>query len=255
MDFVAIQSIRTFTPKIYNAVAENKHLFVQSEKDAEEMMTWPKDTIEGAFSKQAAELCKTVFRPLPKGGGKIAGDVLAGIFPFWNSHFRMPKSEYPLSEKGVLNIIPESASIEPGGNPRQGNLVRHPDIFDRYFFLSLSLGDFSTSDMRRRIAMAENPEAFANMLIALAQEQMFGATFSRLRVFLNRISESHHDDDVLNRAGGILRAFLMVGDKVNDGWNVQEMEKIAYAILRKVGDKEKCFEIFRTPLKRETRLF
>ena len=62
-------------------------------------------------------------------------------------------------------------------------MARHPEIFDRYFRLSLSAGDFSVSDMKRRIEIASDPSKFSDMLLELAKEETSGKDHSRLRVF------------------------------------------------------------------------
>ena len=248
MDFVAIQGIRTFTPSIYDAVAKNRQLFVKIPNENIEEVLLSDDVKKKALNQQATMFCEDFFALSPKERGKIAKRVLAGIFPFWNDQFSPPEGQLPPILQEFPNFIPASASIVPGGSPRQGKLARHPDIFNRYFDLSLSLGDISESDIRQMIDSARDPEKFADILMALAKEQVPGADFSRLQLFLKHLWECCHHKDILLFVDGILWAFLLVGDRpevvgkstlfVN--YNMQD---IAYQLLQGTPNEERRFLI------------
>ena len=250
MDFVAIQGIRTFTPSVYDAVAKNKQFFVKMLNENIEEAMLPEDEKKKALKKQAAMFCEDVFALSPQEKGKIAQRVLAGIFPFWNDQFSPPDGQLPPILHDFLNFIPASANIVPGGNPRQGKLARHPDIFNRYFDLSLSLGDISASDIRQMITSAQDPEKFAGILMTLAKEKVPGAYFSRLQIFLKHLWECRHHKDILLFVHGILPAFLLVGDKPEIVGNPTfftnyRMQDIAYQLLQGIPNEEDRFSICR----------
>ena len=240
MEFAALQCLRTFTPEIYHAVGENKPLFVETPSDdVEKVIESVSNLKKENLKRQAEALYEKVFRPLNE-RGTTADYVLSAIFPFWNAHGHRTLGTGP-------RIIPQSVSDIHDENSRLGNYARHPDIFDRYFRLSLSIGDFSGPDMEIRIALADKPEKFADMLLTLAKEHVPGSEYPRLRVFLKRLAELHLDEKVLSRTGGILRAFLAVGDKpeIADRKSLtgNGMRWIAYDFLRAIGDKEQRFQI------------
>ena len=247
MDFVAIQGIRTFVPEIYDAVAGNKPLFVEVPGEGP-VVDLPGET-EKTNRKQATELCKEVFASLSKKRRMIAEHILMGIFPFWNSHFRPPGGNYPLEGDGRPRIIPDSAHIEPGGSPYESKLARHPDIFDKYFHLSVPAWDFSVLDMAERIERAKRPVEFSNMLVALAKQFVPGKSESRLQIFLQHLSEMCQKESVLQNAEGILQAFLTVGDspEIARKWSVRtmgaDMMRIAYSLLQGIPDEDKRFRI------------
>ena len=247
MDFVAIQGLRTFTPAIYHAVQVNKPLFVETlpENFLEDIDRYSKASeIKERLGKEAQELSEHFFHNTVGGFGVPANKMLKVIFPFWNSHFQ---------ENNVTLVTPSYARFT-SEEIREKNMARHPEIFDRYFRLSLSAGDFSVSDMKRRIEIASDPFKFSDMLLELAKEETPGKDHSRLRIFLERLMEFDMGDRMLAHAPGMLRAFLMVGDKpevdsvqlVSLGReNSYSMRCIAEALLNNISDESKRFEICR----------
>ena len=248
MDFAAIQAVRTFTPVVYREVEENKKLFVEEKnQDIAEIFAGVDGRQEDYLRNQADMLVDRIFSPyLPKGREIFAERVLATIFPFWNSHFRPPKGNFKLGAGNIANTIIRSADIASGG-AYQNNLARHPDIFDKYFYLSLPIGDFSNHDMERNIALAATPEKFAKMLLALATQNMPGNQRTRLRVFLDHLGERHQDKNVLQHAEGILCAFFMIGDReeIFQPWLFvgNGMRYIAYNVLHNIEKEKERFRI------------
>ena len=258
MDFVAIQGIRIFTPYIYDAVAKHKRLFVEipNEGNMEEIFHKTKREV---FVKDSTTFCEEVFLQPSKERGIIAERVLARVFPFWNDRFRQPNPldqvydganppqiDHPM-DRGYF------PNIRPGGSPREGNLARYPDVFDRYFSLSLPLGDFSNSDMIKIINMASNPSELADKLLELAKEDVPGAEMSRLRIFLKNLHESCDNKDVAQNASGIVRAFLLIGDNpkimetrathsISDNYS-SRMRHIAQTLLESIPDDASRFKI------------
>ena len=249
MDFAAIQAVRTFTPAVYREVEENKKLFIEEKsEDLAEIFAGGGGRQKDELRKQAEALVDRIFVPyLPKGREIFAEQVLTVIFPFWNSHFPPPKGKIKLSSGDGADMLIRSADVASSGGSYQNNLVRHPDIFDKYFYLSLPVGDFSKHDMERRIALAATPEKFAKMLLALATKNMPGNQRTRLRVFLDHLAERYQDKNVLQHAEGIVRAFFMIGDKeeVFQPWLFvgNGMRYIAYHLLHNIENEDKRFQI------------
>ena len=245
MDFVAIQGLRTFTPAVYHEVKGNKRLFVEvpPENFLEAIDRHAKASERKEYlNKKAHELFKKLFHNTFGEFDIPANKILKIIFPFWDSHFQ---------ENNIMLGTPWHARFS-SEEIRQKNMARHPDIFDRYFHLSLSAGDFSVSDMKRRIEIASNSSKFAEMLLELAKEETSGKEHPRLRIFLKRLMEFDMSERMLAHASGVLRAFLAVGDKpeVDSVWlaslgqeNTYSMTYIAEALLNKIPDESKRFEI------------
>ena len=257
MDFVAIQGIRIFTPYIYDEVAKHKRLFVEMPNESITEAISPK-TKKEMLVKDSTTFCEEVFLQPSKERGIIAERVLARVFPFWNDRFRQPNPldkvhdganppqiDHPMGRGYLPNIRPDR-------NPREGNLAMHPDVFDRHFSLSLSLGDFSNSDMMEIITMASNPLALADRLLALAEEDVPGAGMSRLHIFLKNLYESYDNKHVTQNIPGIVCAFLLIGDnpKIMEKWATfmsydcsNHMRRTTQMLLESILDDVRRFKI------------
>ena len=151
-----------------------------------------------------------------------------------------------MSSGDNADMLIRSADIASGG-AYQNNLARHPDIFDKYFYLSLPIGDFSNHDMEKNIALAATPEKFTKMLLELATQNMPGNQRTRLRVFLDHLAERYQDKNVLRHAEGIVRAFFMIGDRkeIFQPWPFVDngIRYMAYHLLHNIENEDERFRI------------
>ena len=243
-DFVAIQGLRTFTPHIYHAIGENKSLFVnvpvESKYEAMMRILHSEHIME---LRQKAVGFRKIFEKSDNGLEEHAEKIVSALFPFWRSHF----SEIDVDFEPSLLSTEEEKAFE-------FKMVRHPQIFDRFFILSLPIGDFSDIETMRMISLAADPFVFANVLLELADEHVPGKGM-RLRIFLGCLLELQKSNEVLKNTSGIVGAFLSIGDKpkIAEKWldftdfeNISNfMRKIAQALLENIPDENTRFEICR----------
>ena len=215
VDFAAIQGLWTFVPDIYHKVQENPSMFVQRSV-----------TDSSGLIQEEQQYRKKLADEISKMAGSHAGPVqsiLGTIFPNW-------KHPLPYSLPEVL------------AKSYQHKFARHPVIFDRYFNFSLAPGDFSSREWAEIISCASDPEKFVERMINLSKEEILTPqkspvrskkNMTRLRSFLKLMTEHVKDEGVVRHAAGILRAFLLIGDRteVDDGWNSSYMERIVRGIL------------------------
>ena len=249
MDFAAIQGLRTFVPGIYRAIGENKSLFVElpAENILEAVTEYSnREQKTDIRQKEAEVLLQDVFLNSSSNLGKHAAKIAEEMFPFWKSNLRREADSVGWAPSWGLQISTEDS--------RRRNMARHPMIFDRYFYLSLSAGDFSGAEMEQIIAAAKNPKKFAEILLTFAKEDVPGRDSARLRIFLDRMMELGKTAPMSEHVSSIALAFLMVSDKpelvdpqlFSLGYEYAiVMSEIAGNLLMSISDEGERFEICR----------
>ena len=248
MDFVAIQGLRTFAHGVYRGIGSNKPLFVETpwESKIEVLMRIDKEQEEQQFKKKAESL-RADFQKTANGLGEHAEKVVSAIFPLWKSRFS-ERDDFTGLQPSLMDVTQEEAF--------QRKMAKHPKIFGRYFSLSLSAGDFSSSEMMQRISLATtNPAKFCDMLLTLAKEEVPGVGYERLRVFLGYLREIGNTKEVMDHAFGIISAFLAIGDKpevMSKSLDFTDFEivsnvmrGVAQALLENIPDENMRFDICR----------
>ena len=185
VDFIAIESIKVFSPKFYEIIRVNAdslcgvHLGGTSSKEkADEKATYDR-WIEREPDMDRAGLRKLARRLFPRvgeayGGSSSAPDSLSG----WTKQMR----------------------------------VCSPEYFPVYFRFSLSPDSVSSAAMRSLLEKTSNSEDFTAALIAYSRElRRDGST--RLGVTLQRF-EAHTPDVPADNIPNVVNSFFNVGDEL-----------------------------------------
>lgn len=228
-DFIVIEVIRVFEPKLYNIIRNNKKHFADS-------------------------ISFLQFHNLQR-------DEFIQFHKTWIESY----SEY----KNLLNkLFPKLQNVDrPGTFSHDGMLiswrrscyVASGDIFDTYFRLALD-SKLSQERMDSIIESCTDIDFFKSHLIELAKENNPDGSNS-LDLFLDRIRDYRFDDKINQNARNIITVFLEIGDRLYDRYEnlipkgllqIDRHERIAYVItnlLRDVSPETRfntikdCFEV------------
>ena len=226
VDFIAIQCLRTFVPSAYDYVSQNKDLFAGANVDYEGSGY---DSRDGR--QKRAEAFLDTLRPKER---EVVNALLCRTFPLWGWLFpdgSMHGAEW-LSEW------------------RRDCRACSPDVFDRYFRLSLPPGDIGFAEMRSVLSLANDTETFSGELVRMSKERRPDGT-TRLRAFLERM-EDFTKDIPQEHFEPILTSLFNVGDELVDAQNEvgmfdfdddMRMGRITYQILSRLGSQEGKFEL------------
>ena len=85
----------------------------------------------------------------------------------------------------------------------------HPDVFDKYFHLTISEGELSHEEVERIVALAGDRQAFVTELRATGKRNLLDVAVDRLQAYKETIS--------LNRAIPFITAIFDIGDELPAG--------------------------------------
>jgi len=225
IDFLGVQALRLFAPEMYNFIAANKDQLV----GAEDHTSGVRDQ-----RKERRKLFDSLLETVPHEKRQVVKDLMARLFPRWSTAYG-------------------GASYGSSWLPMWRKKLRicSPDIFDRYFMLSLPPGDISSAEMQAILDLAGNPQAFESELVRLAGERRPDET-TRLRVFLERMEDFTEKDIPEEQIEPILRAVYNVGDQLlveedragmYDWGNDMRLLRISYQLLKRLATPQQRFEI------------
>lgn len=225
-DFLGIQALRLFAPEIFHFVVNSKDLLTGTEDQFRDR-TRPEER-----RKPFDSILDTV----PVSKRQPANQLMARLFPRWASAY---------------GSIAYGSSLLPGW--RKKLRICSPDIFERYFMLSIPLGDISSAEMRAILSQASDPKALGAQLIRLAGEITPNGT-TRLRIFLERMEDFTENDIPNEQIEPILRTIYDIGDEVPneedkmgmfDYGNDMRLLRISYQLIMRAKNQEHRFELLR----------
>ena len=130
--------------------------------------------------------------------------------------------------------------------------VCHPDVFDRYFHLTIPEGDISWADLERILSLAGNRESLADEFRSLNQRGLLGIALDRLEAYKEKIDIQH--------AIPFITALMDVGDELPDessGWFTIESHasRIIHWYLKQEKDVVKRGNILKEAIKNTVGLY
>src|SRR5262249_52547251 len=131
-DFVAVQALRLFASEMYHFIASNKDDLAGAESEGARSHERPEDR---------RKRFDIVVEVLPQTKHKPVKDIMTRLFPRW-------ASAYGGASYGS-DFLPHW---------RKKLRICSPDVFDRYFMLSISPGEISSGEMRALLTFATNSE-------------------------------------------------------------------------------------------------
>jgi predicted KAP-like P-loop ATPase len=157
VDFIAIESLRVFCPKIYSIIHQNPHIFVGQ-------VNLSIDELKNLLNTWIAQLRDEDKQPIK--------NLLMHLFPKLKFIF-------------CNTFIDEKQELEWREQLRVCSL----EIFPIYFRLSLSVGELSNIQIKIILSLVENTEKLRNYLIELAKQKLPNGT-TQARVFIEQLENS-----------------------------------------------------------------
>lgn len=226
VDFIAIQTLRTFVPSAYVFVQQNKDLFAGANQDYGYGGRDDRDERQKRAEAFLAELDDK--------DRDTVKELLSRTFPLWGWIF-------------------------PGGSMHGADWLSEwrrfcracsPEVFDRYFMLSIPPGDIGAAEMRSILSSASNKESFMAEVLRLSKERRPDNT-TRLRAFWERM-EDFTRDIPQEHFPPILETIFDIGDQVVDADNSvgmfdfgddMRMGRIVYQIIKRLPTQAERAEL------------
>ncbi len=180
VDFIAIESLRVFCPKIYTIIHQNPHIFVGD-------VNLSIDELKNFLNTWIAQLRDEDKQPVK--------NLLMHLFP---------KLKFILGN----TYLDEKQELEWREQLRVCSL----EIFPIYFRLSLSVGELSNIQIKIILGLVENTEKFRNYLIELAKQKLPNGT-TQARVFLEQLENSTEEIPV-NYIPSVVEALFDVSEQL-----------------------------------------
>ncbi|MFN6561269.1 MAG: KAP family NTPase [Nostoc sp. ChiSLP01] len=181
VDFIAIESLRVFCPKIYRIIHQNPHIFVGE-------INLSNDELKNLINTWIAQLPDKDKQPIQ--------NLLKHLFP---------KLKYILGNI-YLDKTQELAWRE---QLRICSLERFPV----YFRLSLSAGELSNIQKKIILGLLGDAEKFRNYLIELAKQKLPGGT-TQARVFLEQLENFSQEEISVDYIPLLVEALFDVSDEL-----------------------------------------
>jgi predicted KAP-like P-loop ATPase len=132
--------------------------------------------------------------------------------------------------------------------------VCHPNVFDRYFHLTIPEGDISQADLDRLLSLIGDREGLATEFRALNRRRLLGVTMDRLEDYKEKIDLQH--------AVPFVTALLDIGDELPEDRGgffsispEMHASRIIYWHLKQGKDKGKRGQILKEAMKATTGLY
>jgi predicted KAP-like P-loop ATPase len=180
VDFIAIESLRVFCPKIYTIIHQNPHIFVGD-------VNLSINELKNFLNTWIAQLRDEDKQPVK--------NLLMHLFP---------KLKFILGN----TYLDEKQELEWREQLRVCSL----EIFPIYFRLSLSVGELSNIQIKIILGLVENTEKFRNYLIELAKQKLPNGT-TQARVFLEQLENSTEEIPV-NYIPSVVEALFDVSEQL-----------------------------------------
>ncbi|MDZ7956049.1 P-loop NTPase fold protein [Nostoc sp. DedQUE09] len=180
VDFLAIESLRVFCPKIYSIIHQNPHIFVGE-------VNLSVDELKNLLNTWIAQLRDEDKQPIK--------NLLMHLFP----KLKLIFGNTDLDEKQELEW-------------REHLRVCSLEIFPIYFRLSLSAGELSNVQIKIILGLVGNTEKFRNYLIELAKQKLPNGT-TQARVFIEQLENSTEEIPV-NYIPSVVEALFDVSEQL-----------------------------------------
>jgi predicted KAP-like P-loop ATPase len=232
VDFFAITALQVFVPALYDEVRHNKDLFagVFYDFNDKKKIGDAKAQFDKIFGEatSSSERAQSLQKPLR--------DLLRLLFPKLESLY------------GFTNYSGDWLD-----QWRKACRVCYPDLFDRFFALSLREGELSQGEMQAVLSLSDNPESFSAALERLNNEGKATQFVALLRDYTGdqiRIPDSHIET--------VVTALLNAGDRFpeSDGFlAIPTSSAIGFRIMELISrlpDQQTRFELLNRAIEHTT---
>ncbi|MCC5645258.1 AAA family ATPase [Nostoc sp. CHAB 5824] len=182
VDYIAIESLRVFSPKIYNIIHQNPHIFVGEVNPSIDELN---------------SLLNTWIAQVPDQDKQPSKNLLMHLFP---------------KLKSILGntYLDEEQEFEW----RQQLRVCSLEIFPIYFRLSLSAGELFNIQRKIILSWVGDKDKFRNHLIELAKQKLPGGT-TQARIFIEQLENSTEQKIPENYIPSVVEALFDVSEQVS----------------------------------------
>lgn len=165
IDLISLEVLRVFEPEVYNSLHASKDALTRVEdfgSSRSRAETIEKNEIQSILLK-ASEAHRERVK-----------EILTQVFPpvswvFSNVRFTSDHSD----------------------SWYRAHRACHPDVFDKYFYLTIPEGELSHEEVERIVALAGDRQAFASELRATGKRNLLGVSIDRLEAYKETISLDH----------------------------------------------------------------
>ena len=179
VDFIAIESLRTFCPIIYNRIRQNPYVFAG--------VNFPTDKLKNLLDTWIAQLPQEDKQPIK--------NLLTHLFPklksVWSNSYLDKKQE--LEWRKQLRVC----SLE---------------IFPVYFRLTLSAGELFDTQLKAILGLAEDAEKFKEHLSELVKQIQDSTT--QIRVFLEQLESCTEQEIPVSAIDAIVEILFDVNQQL-----------------------------------------
>ncbi|MEG4589516.1 P-loop NTPase fold protein [Microcoleus sp. MOSTC5] len=225
VDFIAIESLRTFRPKIYDIIRKNPQFFAGN-ADAK------------------GSLIQTL-------------DEIKDFHDSWVTKFEDDEDKEPV-KRLLLQLFPKLEAVWHNTYSRaqyesiwsKQLRICSLDIFPKYFRLVLTQDEFSHAEIKAIFALAKDAKAFGENLVELAHQKRSDGT-TQVRAFLERLEDYPEKEIPTDCIPSIVKALFDVGDQLLppedepqgmfDFGNDMRIERLISRLLRRI-DEQARFE-------------
>jgi predicted KAP-like P-loop ATPase len=220
-DFLAIEAVRVFAPRAYDAVRQQPELFVGSTGRG----AWIGDRLDAAAKQSFAAVLDEVGNESHR---KAVAAILKRLFPRYAQAFGGP-----------------IYSAERAGKWRKECRICSPDVFPVYFRLCVPAGALSKAEMDTLMSLADDPGALTAQLRRLASERAGAGRRSRAGQFLDYLPDYTREDIPEGQIEGLVRSLHDAGDdlvRADDMPGPYEVRSeiqvliITHQLLRRISD-------------------
>ncbi|WP_026734208.1 KAP family NTPase [Fischerella sp. PCC 9605] len=182
VDFIAIESMRLFCPIMYDIICKNYSLLIGED-------SYSVEELKSILNSWLSQLSDEDKEPVKQ--------ILMQLFPklelVWR-HIYHDEQQQSLDYCKQLRIC-------------------CPEIFPRYFRLTLSTGELSNHQIQSILALAGDTKAFGEKLLELANQKRPDGT-TKVREFLERLEDDIANNIPQDNIPSIIQALLDVSDEI-----------------------------------------
>jgi predicted KAP-like P-loop ATPase len=224
IDLMAVEALRVFVPEVYSALAQ-----------AREVMTQTRGGVSSGEETER-EAVTSIIDPAPPQRKDLTRELIRQLFP--TVEWALGGPTY------VLEFLDEW---------QRELRVCHPNMFDRYFELSVREDDLSQRDLDRILALAGDLQELEGFLRGLHERGMLETALRRLEAYKEQVE--------LANAEPFVTAIFNVGDllpKERVGFDVgadMHAVRIVHWFLKQEADRSKRGEILRKCMEQSSGLY
>ncbi|MBI2471547.1 MAG: AAA family ATPase [Planctomycetes bacterium] len=228
IDFLAITAIQVFIPEVYDGIRDNKNIFSGVFGTSYDGSSASKEYIQGR--------CDEIIKSTSKYPLEILKELLVKLFPKLESIYG----------NFTYNYIHMDIW-------RKDGRICTPDIFDRFFSLSIPKGEISQGEIDTILSLANNPSAFTEALLKLNED-------GRIIRFLERMEDYTQKDIPEENIENIIIVLMDIGDLFPEGDagffginTPMRILRLFYQLSHRFDSKEKRFNIFKNAIEKTTK--